>query len=129
MTKRKGESRSPCLMPWVKVNGWEGTLLTRIEKKVEEVRFIIQEIQSLLKPKASRRDFMYFQLSLSKDFERSSFSNIPGARVLLREWMISWTRITLSMIFLPSTYPDYSLEMMNGRMGFSLRAMTLEMIL
>jgi hypothetical protein len=35
----------------------------------------------------------------------------------------------LSMIFLPSTYPNYSLEMMKGRIGLSLRAMTLEMIL
>jgi hypothetical protein len=103
MKNRKGESGYHCLMPRVRVNGWEGTSLTRIEKKVEEVRFIIQEIQSLLKPKSSIRDFMYFHLSLSKYFERSIFSNIPRVRVLLSEWMISWMRMMLSMIFLPST--------------------------
>jgi hypothetical protein len=103
MKNRKGERGYCCLMPQVRVNSWEGTPLTRIEKKVEEVRFIIQEIQSLLKPKSSIRASMYFQLSLSKDFERTSFSNIPGVRVFLSEWTISWTRMMLSMILLPST--------------------------
>jgi hypothetical protein len=85
MTKRKGERGSPFLIPLDGEKGYEGTTLTRIEKKVEEMRFIIQEIQSLLKPKADRRDFMYFHLNLSKDFERSSFRNIPRVRVLLSE--------------------------------------------
>jgi hypothetical protein len=49
------------------------------------MRFIIQEIQSLLKQKADRRAFMYCQLDLSKSFERSSFRSIPGVRVILSE--------------------------------------------
>jgi hypothetical protein len=57
----------------------------RIEKKVEEMRFIIQETQSLLKPKVDRSAFIYCQLNLSKTFERSSFRSIPGVRVLLSE--------------------------------------------
>jgi hypothetical protein len=36
--------------------------------------------------------------------------------------------MTLYMICLPSTYHDFSLEMMKGRIGLILRAMTLEMI-
>jgi hypothetical protein len=34
-------------MPRVGEKGCEGTPLTRMEKKTEEMRFIIQEIQSL----------------------------------------------------------------------------------
>jgi len=59
--------------------------LTRIEKKEKEMRFIVQETQSLLKPKAVKRDFIYFQLNLSKSFEISIFSSIPGAQMLLSE--------------------------------------------
>jgi hypothetical protein len=35
----------------------------------------------------------------------------------------------LSMIYLPLTYPDCSLEMIKGSIGLSVRSMTLEMIL
>ena len=41
--------------------------MTIIEKKVEEIGFIFQEIHSLLKLKAIKRDFIYRQLNLSKD--------------------------------------------------------------
>jgi hypothetical protein len=63
----------------------EGTPFTRMEKNVEEVRLRIQFIHSLLKPKVERRDWMYFQLNLSKYFERSSLIRIPGVLVDLRE--------------------------------------------
>jgi hypothetical protein len=38
-------------------------------------------------------------------------------------------RMTLSMICLPSTYPDCSFEMINGKIGLSLLAMTFVIIL
>jgi hypothetical protein len=41
MTKRKGERGSPCLIPLEGEKGCEGVSLTRIEKKVEEMRFMI----------------------------------------------------------------------------------------
>ena len=61
----------------------------KIDKKVEEMRFIIQETQSLSKSKSDRSAFIYCELNLSKDFERSSFRRIPGVWVILREFMIS----------------------------------------
>jgi hypothetical protein len=45
ITKRKGERGSPCLIPREGEKGWEGVSLTRINKKVEEMRFKIQSIQ------------------------------------------------------------------------------------
>jgi len=51
--KRKGERGSPCLIPLEGEKGFKGTPLTRIEKKVMEVRFIIQATQLESKPKAS----------------------------------------------------------------------------
>jgi hypothetical protein len=51
--KRKGERGSPCLIPLEGEKGFEGTPLTRIEKKAVEVRFIIQVTQLESKPKAS----------------------------------------------------------------------------
>jgi hypothetical protein len=62
MTKRKGERESPCRIPIVGVKGWEGTPLTRMEKKDEEVSCMIQAIQVVSKPKALRREHIYFQL-------------------------------------------------------------------
>jgi hypothetical protein len=59
--KRKGESGSPWRMPRVGEKGLEGTPLTKIEKKAEEVSFMIHSIQSALNPKAERMDCMYFQ--------------------------------------------------------------------
>jgi hypothetical protein len=44
ITKRKGESGSPWKMPQVGEKGLEGTPLTKIEKKEEEVSFMIQSI-------------------------------------------------------------------------------------
>jgi len=44
ITKRKGERGSPCLMPHEGEKGWEGDPLTRMEKKVEVMRFMIQSI-------------------------------------------------------------------------------------
>jgi hypothetical protein len=44
-TKRKGDNGSPCLIPLEGKKGREGTPLTRIRKKVEEVRFKIQFTQ------------------------------------------------------------------------------------
>ena len=40
--KRKGERGSPCLIPLVGEKVREGMSLTRMEKKAEEVKFIIQ---------------------------------------------------------------------------------------
>ena len=51
-TKRKGERGSPCLIPLVGEKGGEGIPLTRIEKKVEEMRFIIHLIHNWWKPKS-----------------------------------------------------------------------------
>jgi len=50
--KRRGESGSPWHMPREGEKGLEGTPLTKMEKKVEEVSFMIQSIQSTLNPKA-----------------------------------------------------------------------------
>jgi hypothetical protein len=85
MTKRKGERGSPWRMPREGEKVLEGTPFTRIEKKTVEVRFSIQFIQSLQKPKAERIDRIYCQLKRSKDFERSSFISIPGVLEDLRE--------------------------------------------
>jgi hypothetical protein len=74
--------------------GWEGTPLTRIEKKVEEVSLMIQSTQWLSKPKASRRECMYCQLILSKYLERSSLMSIPGVFVIFSEWITSCARMT-----------------------------------
>jgi len=41
MKKRKGERGSLYCMPWVGEKGKEGTPLTRMEKKVEDVRCMI----------------------------------------------------------------------------------------
>jgi hypothetical protein len=56
-----------------------------MEKKADEVRFIIHWIQSLLKPNVERRDCIYCQLRQSKALETSSLMNIPGVRVDLNE--------------------------------------------
>jgi hypothetical protein len=45
MTKRKGERGSPCRIPLVGEKGWEGTSLTRIEKKAKEVSLMIEATQ------------------------------------------------------------------------------------
>jgi hypothetical protein len=79
---------------------------------------MIQATQRLSKPKASRRELMYFQLILSKYLERSSLMSIPRVLIDFSEWMTSCARMTLSMIFLPSTYLSFSLEMMYGKIRF-----------
>ena len=58
MTKRKGERGLPCLIPREGKKCWEGVPLTRIEKKVEEIRFMIHAIQLVLKPKAIKTTLM-----------------------------------------------------------------------
>jgi len=90
---------------------------------------MIQFTQLWSKPKESRTALRYSQLAQSKALERSILISIPGVFEDLREWMISWARMTLSIICLPSTYPACSLEMTNGRMGLSQLAMTFAMIL
>lgn len=129
MTKRKGERGSPCLMPRVREKGHEGMPFTRKEKLVEVIRLITHRTQVGLKPKAVSICWIYSQLSLSKAFERSSFRSIPPCFEWLRVCMISCERMTPSIICLPSTYPDCSREMIIGRSGFNLFAMTLEMTL
>jgi hypothetical protein len=57
----------------------EGDPLTKIEKKVEEIRDKIQRVQVRLKPKARRIFSMYSQLSLSKALDRSSLRSMPGS--------------------------------------------------
>jgi hypothetical protein len=52
--KRKGESWSPCQMPRGGHKFFEGTPLTRMEKKEEAVNSMIHSIQSKLNPKAER---------------------------------------------------------------------------
>jgi hypothetical protein len=59
MKNRKGERGLPCLIPLEGERVWEGTPLTRIEKNVEDMRFVVQEIHSLLKPKLVKRVSMY----------------------------------------------------------------------
>jgi hypothetical protein len=85
MTKRKGESGSPCLMPLEGAKVLEGTPFTKMEKKVEEVRFRTQLTQSSLKPKATRRERIYCQLSLSKYLDRSNLIIMPGVQEDFRE--------------------------------------------
>ena len=67
---------------------------------------------------------MYSQLILSKALERSSLRSIPGVLVFYKEWITSWARMTLSRICLPSTYPDCSGDMIDGKIGLSLLAIT-----
>ena len=55
--KRKGKSGSPCRIPLEGEKGLEGTPITRMENKVDEVRLTIQEIHEESKPKARRVDF------------------------------------------------------------------------
>jgi len=116
-------------MPQECEKGLEGTSLIRMEKKVEEVTVMIQLTQVSQNPKARRRDLIYCQLSLSKYFERSCLISILGEPKDFRERMISRAKITLSKKFHPSTYLDCSWEIIKGRMGLSLRAITLVRIL
>jgi hypothetical protein len=99
--KRNGDRGSPCLIPLVGEKGREGTPLMRIEKKEEEVRFMIQSTQEGSNPKARSIECIYSQLILSKSLERSSFKSIPGVRVFCREWITSCAKMTLSSICLP----------------------------
>jgi hypothetical protein len=55
---RKGENGSPWRMPREGEKGLEGTLLTKMEKKAEEVSFMILSIQSELNPKVERTECM-----------------------------------------------------------------------
>jgi hypothetical protein len=64
-----------------------------------EVSWRIQLTQSKWKPKARRMFLIYFQLIVSKDFEKSSLISIPGVREDLSECITSWARMTLSRIF------------------------------
>ena len=90
-------------MPLEAEKGREGTPLTRIENKAEEVRFKIQFTQSWSKPKEFKIALRYCQLALSKAFERSSLINIPGVFVYLRESISSCAKMMLSIICLPLT--------------------------
>jgi hypothetical protein len=58
MTKIKWDRGSPCRMPQAGEKGCDRTSLTRMEKKVDEVSFIIQEIQLFLNPKVIIRQFI-----------------------------------------------------------------------
>jgi hypothetical protein len=71
-------------MPLVGEKVLDGTPLTRMEKKVEDVRLWIQETHSSQNPKVESTKLMYFQLKQSKYLERSSFISIPGVLVVLR---------------------------------------------
>ena len=64
------------------MKGWEGMPLIKMEKKEEEVRFRIQSTYFEAKPKERRMDFIYAQLSLSKDLERYNLKIILGVSVL-----------------------------------------------
>jgi hypothetical protein len=55
--------------------------------------------------------------------------SIPGVRVDLSECITLWNKMTLSKIWISSTYPHFSLDMMKGRNGLSRREITLVMIL
>lgn len=83
--------------------GWEGTPLTKIEKKAEEVSLMIQCIEWLLEPKASSKERICCQLIMSKSLSRSSLMSIPRILVIYSKWITSCARMTLSMIFMPST--------------------------
>jgi hypothetical protein len=75
--KKRGEG-VPLEIPLEGEKGLDGTPLIKIEKKVEEVRVMIQLTQASLKPKARRSDHIYFQLSLSNALERSNLISILG---------------------------------------------------
>jgi len=51
-TKRKGERGSPCRMPLEGWKGREGMPFTKMEKKVEETRFMTHLTQGGENPKA-----------------------------------------------------------------------------
>ena len=101
--KIKGVNRSPYWIMGVNVS--IGETLRRMQNKVQEIRFKFQEIHSSQKPKACLMSQMYYQLSLSKAFEKSILISIPRVAMDFKEWMVSWTRMTLPMIWRPSTYP------------------------
>jgi hypothetical protein len=98
MTKRKGERGSPYRMPLVGKKVLDGTPLTMMEKKAEDVSLWIQETHSSQNPKDESTKLMYCQLKRSKALERLSFISIPGVLVVLREWITSCANITLSRI-------------------------------
>jgi hypothetical protein len=100
----------------------------RMDKKPMEVRFRIQFTHSNLKPKARRMCFMYFQLTISKDFVKTSFIIMLELCEYLSECIYSRETITLSRIFLPSTYPYCSFEILKGRRVLRRREITLAMI-
>jgi len=52
-----------------------------MEKKDKDVRLRAQFIHPSKKTKSKRRDIIYFQLSLSKEFERSNWIIMPGVWV------------------------------------------------
>jgi hypothetical protein len=99
MTKRKGERGSPCLMPLIGEKVLEGTPFTNMETKDEELRLRTHLIHSSLNPKATRRECIYYQLSLLKDLEISSLMIISGVWEDFREWITSCARMMLSRIW------------------------------
>jgi hypothetical protein len=58
MMRRKHESGSPCLISLGREKGLEGTPLTKMENRVDEVRLTIQETHEGSKPKERKVDFM-----------------------------------------------------------------------
>ena len=60
-------------------------VLTIIEKKEEETRFITHSVHWSEKENVQRIPAKNFQFSLSYDFDRSSFHNIPGIFPVFRE--------------------------------------------
>jgi hypothetical protein len=98
ITKRKEERGSPFHTPCEGDKDQEGTPLTMTYKNDKVVGFIIQLTHYSPKPKERRRALMYFQLSLSKDFERSNLISIPDEQDDLNEWLTSWDKMKLSII-------------------------------
>jgi hypothetical protein len=64
-TKRNGERGYSFQMPLERAKVGEGTSLTKIDKKVEDVIFKTQSTHETWNLKVSIISFMYFQLSLS----------------------------------------------------------------
>jgi len=73
----KGERKSPFQMRQHGMKGREAEMLIIMENKAKYISERIQFTQLIWKLKARRIEVIYFQMSLSKYFDKSSFIIIP----------------------------------------------------
>ena len=129
MIYRKGDREQPYLNPlelWKKLQG-----LPFIKGAIQgpTVQACISSTNSFEKPKVFNTTTRKDRFTLSKAFVMSIFRMKPFSLLERLVWMASWTRMMLSTICLLGTNPPWFSEIIEGRRGFSLPAMILEIIL